>query len=31
MYNNMYSGEGVEGVTFLNDLYKGDKLKKDED
>lgn len=23
MYNTMYSGEGIEGVTFVNDLYKG--------
>lgn len=30
MYNMMYSGEGIEGVTFLNDLYIGDK-KKDDD
>lgn len=23
MYTGMYSGEGIEGVTFINDLYKG--------
>lgn len=23
MYTGMYSGEGIEGVTFVNDLYKG--------
>ena len=28
MYNDMYSGEGIEGVTFINDLYKGE-FKKD--
>lgn len=33
MYTGMYSGEGVEGITFLNDLYVGDKdkIKKEED
>lgn len=30
MYTGMYSGEGIEGITFVNDLYKG-KLKKEED
>ena len=31
MYQDMYSGEGVEGITFINDLYKGaDKKDKDE-
>lgn len=30
MYNEMYSGEGIEGVTFVNDLYKG-KAKKEEE
>ena len=28
MYTGMYSGEGIEGVTFVNDLYKG-KFKPD--
>ena len=23
MYTEMYAGEGIEGVTFVNDLYKG--------
>lgn len=27
MYNEMYSGEGIEGITFLNDLYVGSKKK----
>ena len=32
MYQNMYSGEGIEGITFINDLYKGiDKKDKDEE
>ena len=30
MYTGMYSGEGIEGVTFINDLYKG-KFKPDSD
>lgn len=25
MYNTLYSGEGIEGITFVNDLYKGEK------
>lgn len=29
MYTDLYSGEGIEGVTFLNDLYVGKKDKKD--
>lgn len=29
MYNEMYSGEGIEGITFLNDLYVGNKKKGD--
>lgn len=29
MYNDMYSGDQVEGITFLNDLYRG-ASKKDE-
>ena len=28
MYTGMYNGEQIEGITFINDLYKGDK--KDE-
>lgn len=33
MYNTMYSGEGIEGVTFVNDLYKGtsDDIKPEDD
>jgi hypothetical protein len=31
MYNEMYSGEGIEGITFLNDLYIGNKKSKDEE
>lgn len=31
MYNDMYSGEGVEGITFLNDLYKGPYKKEGEE
>lgn len=30
MYTGLYSSENVEGITFLNDLYVGNK-KKDED
>lgn len=30
MYNELYSGEGIEGITFLNDLYRG-SYKKDEE
>ena len=30
MYTGLYSSEGIEGVTFVNDLYKG-AFKKDED
>ena len=34
-YLSLYGGEGVEGITFVNDLYKGpykkDKSKEDED
>ena len=25
MYSAMYNGEQIEGITFINDLYKGDK------
>lgn len=31
IYNELYSGEGIEGVTFLNDLYIGKKKKKEDD
>ena len=31
MYQDMYSGEGIEGITFVNDLYKGENKKKEED
>ncbi len=24
MYTNMYNGEQIEGITFINDLYKGE-------
>ena len=27
MYNEMYSGEGIDGVTFVNDLYKKEDKK----
>ena len=30
MYTGMYSGEGIEGVTFVNDLYKGLYKKEEE-
>lgn len=30
MYNAMYSGEGIEGITFVNDLYRGAFKKKDD-
>lgn len=30
MYQEMYSSEGIEGITFLNDLYKGPYNKKEE-
>ena len=30
MYQDMYSGEGIEGITFLNDLYRG-PYRKDEE
>jgi hypothetical protein len=29
MYSAMYSGEGIEGITFVNDISK--KLKEKED
>lgn len=28
-YTNLFGGEGIEGVTFLNDLYKGDRGDRD--
>ena len=33
MYTEMYNGEQIEGVTFINDLYKGDfkDLKKEKE
>ena len=30
MYNEMYSGDQVEGITFLNDLYRGPHKEKRE-
>lgn len=30
MYNQMYSGDQVEGITFLNDLYRGTSKKEKE-
>lgn len=30
MYTSMYSSDNIEGITFLNDLYVGDR-KKEED
>ena len=31
MYQEMYSSEGIEGVTFLNDLYRGPYKKEETD
>ena len=31
MYTTMYSGEGIEGVTFVNDLSKLNKKEKEEE
>ena len=31
MYNEMFSGEGIEGVTFINDLSKPKKSIKEEE
>lgn len=31
MYTGMYNGEGIEGITFVNDLYKGGFKKKESD
>lgn len=28
MYTDMYNGEQIEGITFINDLYKGKKTDK---
>lgn len=30
MYTGMYASNNIEGITFLNDLYVGDKKKKEE-
>lgn len=30
MYTSMYASENIEGITFVNDLYKGDFKKKEE-
>ena len=30
MYTGMYSGEGIEGVSFINDLYRGPYKKEEE-
>ena len=30
MYNNMYSSDGIEGVSFINDLYRGPYKKEEE-
>ena len=30
MYTGMYNGESIEGVTFLNDLYRGEYKKEEE-
>ena len=30
MYNEMYSGEGIEGISFINDLYRGPYKKEEE-
>ena len=30
MYTGMYASENIEGITFVNDLYKGDFKKKEE-
>ena len=31
MYTGMYSGEGIEGITFVNDLSTPKKIKKDDE
>ena len=31
MYTGMFSTDNIEGITFLNDLYKGDFKKKEEE
>ena len=31
MYTGLYSSEGIEGVTFLNDLYRGPYKKEETD
>lgn len=30
MYTGMYNGEAIEGITFINDLYKGDSKSEKE-
>lgn len=30
MYTGMYSSSNIEGITFINDLYKGDFKKKED-
>ncbi len=30
-YLSLYGGEGIEGITFLNDLYKGKNKEKEEE
>ena len=30
-YLSLYSGEGIEGVSFINDLYKGKNKEKEEE
>ena len=31
MYTGMYNGEAIEGITFVNDLYKGGFKPKDDE
>jgi hypothetical protein len=31
MYTEMYNGEAIEGITFLNDLYRGKSKKEESD
>ena len=31
MYTGMYASSNIEGITFVNDLYKGDFKKKEEE
>ena len=30
-YLSLYGGEGIEGVSFINDLYKGKNKEKEEE